>query len=152
MKKIIIILTIIIMLSSLTYAARELDCNIDDCTDLVSHWKFDNSDLGDDLDSSDTGLWSGLVALWHFDEGTGQYLNDSSGNGNNGTLKPSYPTNGPQWTEGKMGKALEFEGGGDYVEIPSSNSLNLTSAITIEVWINQKSKLNNPRIVHKSCW
>ena len=30
-----------------------------------------------------------LVALWHFDEGVGTTASDSSGNGNNGTLKPT---------------------------------------------------------------
>ena len=35
-----------------------------------------------------------LVVLWHFDEGVGTTASDSSGNGNNGTLKPtgSEPT------------------------------------------------------------
>jgi len=35
---------------------------------------------------------TGLIGLWHFDEGTGTSTADTSGNGNNGTL-----FNGPQW-------------------------------------------------------
>jgi len=35
---------------------------------------------------------SGLVGLWHFDEGSGTNATDASGNGNNGTL-----INNPQW-------------------------------------------------------
>ncbi len=37
------------------------------------------------------------AGLWHFDEGTGPTAGDSSGNGNDGTLKPDEAT-GPQWT------------------------------------------------------
>jgi hypothetical protein len=38
---------------------------------------------------------SGLVGLWHFDEGSGSIAYDSSGNGNNGTLYGSSPF--PVW-------------------------------------------------------
>jgi len=38
---------------------------------------------------------TGLVGYWNFDEGAGTVANDSSGNGNDGTLK-----NGPAWISG----------------------------------------------------
>ena len=41
---------------------------------------------------------SGLVGYWAFDEGQGITANDSSGNGNTGTL-----TNGPTWGRGHTG-------------------------------------------------
>ena len=53
----------------------------------------------------------GLVAEWHFDEGAGSVLADSSGNGNDGAIY------GATWTEGVSGSALSFDGNGDYVEI-----------------------------------
>ncbi len=56
----------------------------------------------------------GLIAHWSFNEGFGFTANDSSGNGNTGTL-----VNGPAWVDGKLGKALDFSGSNDYVLIPS---------------------------------
>jgi hypothetical protein len=70
----------------------------------------------------------GLVGYWPFDEGTGTIAYDYSGNGNNGTL-----VNNPQWVDGKVGKALMFNGT-NYITIPLSTSLMPTSAITILLW------------------
>ena len=44
----------------------------------------------------------------------------------------------PKWTSGKVSGALEFDGKDDYVKIPDSASLDITEAITIEVWIKEK--------------
>ena len=76
----------------------------------------------------------GLVGLWHFDEGTGIFAYDSSGNGNTGTL-----VNGPQWVAGKFGgNALSFDGVNDYVEVSDSASLDITGVITIECWVKRE--------------
>jgi hypothetical protein len=47
----------------------------------------------------------GLVGLWHFDEGTGAALGDSSGRGNDGRLEK-----GGTWEEGAVGRGLHFDG------------------------------------------
>ena len=78
----------------------------------------------------------GLVAYWSFDEGSGTTAYDASGNGNHGTL-----INGPKWTQGKNGQALSFDGSNDYVDVPDSNSLDVTNAFTVEVWINPRTTL-----------
>lgn len=52
---------------------------------------------------------------------------DLSGNGNNGTL-----TNGPLFT-GSNGGSIVFDGVNDYVTIPTSPSINLSTTITITV-------------------
>ena len=57
-----------------------------------------------------TSASSGLVAHWKFDEGAGTTAADSSGNGHTGTL-----TNGPIWTTGQLGGALQFDGTNDFV-------------------------------------
>ena len=75
----------------------------------------------------------GLVAEWHFDEGFGSVLKDSSGNGNDGVIY------GATWVEGKYGKALSFDGVDDYVEVPDSSSLDISDGITIEVWVKPVS-------------
>jgi len=71
----------------------------------------------------------GLVAEWHFDEGSGSVLEDSSGNGNDGVIY------GATWVEGKYGKALSFDGVDDYVDFGNDASLNV-ECITLEAWVN----------------
>jgi hypothetical protein len=72
-----------------------------------------------------------LVAEWKFDEGSGNIAYDSSGKINNGTL-----INNPTRVDGKLGKALSFDGINDYIEIASSPSLNsITTQITILAWV-----------------
>jgi len=87
------------------------------------------------------GSDDGLVAEWHFDEGSGSVLVDSSGNGNDGVI------HGATWVEGKYGNALSFDGTDDYVEVPYSSSLDITGAITAEVWVkvlNSQYSNNHP--------
>jgi uncharacterized repeat protein (TIGR01451 family) len=79
----------------------------------------------------------GLVAEWHFDEGSGSVLADSSGNGNDGVI------HGATWVEGKYGKALSFDGVNDYVEVPDSPSLDITDTITIEAWVEPASTIQD---------
>ncbi|MFZ8855699.1 MAG: DUF2341 domain-containing protein, partial [Candidatus Nanopusillus sp.] len=53
----------------------------------------------------------GLVAAWNFDEGGGNRVYDSSGNGYNLTI------NNPTWVNGKFGKALYFNGIDSYAVV-----------------------------------
>jgi hypothetical protein len=80
------------------------------------------------------GTTNGLVAVWHFDEGSGSAAYDCSGNANDGTLYDS-----PTWTTGKIGNALRFNGTSGYVRIPNSSTLNPTTAITITMWLKLES-------------
>lgn len=85
---------------------------------------------------TDLLLWaraSGLNGYWPFDAGSGTTANDSSGNGNTGTLLPlgSEPT----WTTGKVGGAIQFDGLNDRVSIPISPSLTIINAITFSGWV-----------------
>jgi hypothetical protein len=72
-----------------------------------------------------------LVGYWNFNENSGSTAHDKSTYSNDGTLN-----NNPQWTNGKFGNALEFDGVDDYVDCGSDPSLDITNEITIEVWIN----------------
>jgi hypothetical protein len=74
----------------------------------------------------------GLVAWWRFDEGAGSAASDCSGNGNDGAIY------GASWVDGKIGKALSFDGNDDYVEAPDSDSLDVTN-LTIVAWIAPRS-------------
>lgn len=70
-----------------------------------------------------------IAGMWLFDEDEGDVANDSSGNGNEGTLK-----NGPEWDDGKFGSALEFDGGTTYVNCGNGLSLDITEEITVMAW------------------
>lgn len=72
---------------------------------------------------------NGLVGYWEFNQGKGNIARDSSGKGNDGTIE------GATWVEGKIGKALEFDGIDDYVDCGNNMSLDITGAITIEAWV-----------------
>jgi uncharacterized repeat protein (TIGR02543 family) len=69
---------------------------------------------------------SGPVSWWP----GGNNANDIMGT-NNGTL-----VSGATFAAGKVGTAFSLNGSGAYVSIPHSPSLNFSSAISIEGWIN----------------
>lgn len=89
-------------------------------------------------------LGADLVGEWKFDEGSGTITKDSSGSDNNGTLGGN-----PQWVNGVFGKALELNGSTDYVNIPDSNYLDLTTAGTIEVWAKKDTQKSYQMYVTK---
>jgi hypothetical protein len=71
-----------------------------------------------------------LILHWRFDEGSGDVVNDSSGNGHVGTIE------GATWTVDDKGPCLEFGGDGDRVVDENGPSyLNGLDAVTIAVWI-----------------
>ncbi len=70
-----------------------------------------------------------LVGWWRLDEGTGTTVLDSSSSGNNGTF-----TGSPRWVAGKVGGALEMDGG-DYVSVPGVANIN-PEALTLMTWVN----------------
>lgn len=79
----------------------------------------------------------GRGGIWHFDDepfwdGTEGEVKDSSGNNNHGTAK-----NGAYNTDSTAvsGRAGFFDEVDDYVEIPSSFSLDITQEITVEAYI-----------------
>jgi hypothetical protein len=77
-------------------------------------------------------LTSGLAGWWKLDESSGASTADASGNGNNGTLTNM---SGTEWTAGQRANALQFDGTNDYVSISDTDSLDITSSITIATWI-----------------
>jgi len=85
-----------------------------------------------------------LVGHWTFDEGEGTTAYDSSGNDYHGTLQGD-----PQWVTGNIGGALEFDGTGDYVEVPDSEGLHLWERFTLAAWIYQVESRSS-RIIDKA--
>ncbi len=85
---------------------------------------------------------------WAFDEGYGTVTHDASGHGNDGTIT------GAVWNQnGKFGKALQFNGSSNFVNIGNQTSLQLTHTGTVSVWLNISDNLNNsPAFVCKDNW
>lgn len=79
-------------------------------------------DAGDDVELH-------LVVDLKFDEGDGEVAHGQSSVINDGKIV------GATWAPGKFGYALAFENEGDYVAVPSSESLKgITKALTLECW------------------
>ncbi len=72
----------------------------------------------------------GRVGFWRFDEGAEYKAADSSGNGNDGKIDLDHV----KWVEGVSKSALYF-GGKGHVEIPDSDTLEPTDAITLDAWV-----------------
>ncbi len=85
---------------------------------------------------------SGLVGYWKFDEAGGTTARDSSGNNNNGDLKPLCP-NCPEWKTGRSRNALQFDGVNDYVNVIDSASLDIANDITVALWAYPKQVPHN---------
>ena len=74
------------------------------------------------------------VAIWLFDEGSGETVKDSSGKGHDGNFVGDI-----NWVKGKWGNALDFSGEEvAYVEIPHADDLSLMEW-SIEAWLNIRS-------------
>jgi hypothetical protein len=78
-------------------------------------------------------LDSGLVAYYPF---TGN-ANDSSGNGNHGTVIGAKLTTD---RNGNFNSAYDFNGITDVINVPHSKSLDITKDITLCAWINVEPK------------
>jgi len=70
-----------------------------------------------------------VVAAYNFDEGTGNSATDYSPFGNNGTIS------GATWVTGRFGGALNYNGISDWVTINDSDSLDVSTAMTLEAWV-----------------
>jgi len=73
-----------------------------------------------------------LVLYLPFDEGAGEPKDFSMYN------HGAELVNNPKWTEGRYGKALEFDGA-NYVRIPINDTLQLREIFTVEFWVLRKA-------------
>ena len=78
----------------------------------------------------------GMIAYWKLDEGSGNTAIDSVG-GYDGTLEGKTA-----WGDGKVGGALSFGDGCDYVETTLKDELQQASEFTMAAWF----KANRPPV------
>jgi Concanavalin A-like lectin/glucanases superfamily len=80
----------------------------------------------------------GPVASYSFDEGTGETVEDLTGDGHTATI------HGAEWTtHGRYGGAMEFHGGeGEYLSVPDSPELDFTEEFTLEAWVRPSTVEN----------
>ncbi|HEC03326.1 MAG TPA: LamG domain-containing protein, partial [Phycisphaerales bacterium] len=70
-----------------------------------------------------------LVGWWTLDEGQGASAVDWSGHDGHGSF-----VGDPQWADGYQGSALEFDGGGQYVDCGDDTGAGVTADFTIAAW------------------
>ena len=76
----------------------------------------------------------GPIGYWNFQEGSGTTTTyDRSGNGNNGTMNGSMTED--DWVLGKVGSALDFDGGDDYISGASNLGLLGDAQFTMSAWM-----------------
>ncbi len=82
-----------------------------------------------------TGVWNeSYLGVWHFGEGAGIRLNDSTMYNNNGTI-----FNSPRWnvtgTAGSIGGAIDFDGVDDVVNVTQNAVINNLKNFSVMGWV-----------------
>jgi hypothetical protein len=72
-----------------------------------------------------------VVGLWLFDDNGVEQEQDISGNENHGVIQGR-----PNWTDGKFGEALEYDGADDCVEIPDLHA-HIKDGFTVTFWLSK---------------
>jgi PKD repeat protein len=86
----------------------------------------------------------------------GVYVDEEEGVVAGLTLDENIDENSPavivgdaQWVDGIEGSGMEFDAEGEYILLPDSDNLDLTSEGTVEVWVYPYSNITAAGIVHK---
>jgi glucose/arabinose dehydrogenase len=89
------------------------------------------------FDQTGPTLPPGATAEWRLDDATGTQAADSTGNGHLGTL-----VNGPTWTTGRIGGALQFDGTNDYVDTAGESAFDFTGPFSVSFWMKRSGFTN----------
>ncbi len=86
-------------------------------------------------------LTDGLVAYYPFDNNVA----DASGENNDGRVDLDHSFNPTPTTDryGRADSAYLFDGVDDFIEIPHSDSLNMTTELTISLWVKFDESVDN---------
>ncbi len=111
----------------------------------IIYLAYGNSGISSDQQNA-SGVWSnGFNAVYHLPNGTTLTANDSTSNGNNGTL-----TNTPTAIAGQIDGAANFVAASNqYVDIQNPASLQITGDITVEAWVNLTTRDSMNTVIAK---
>ena len=76
-----------------------------------------------------SSLSAELVAHWRFDDGAGNTATDSVGNAHPGTIGGTA-----NWVAGQAGRALDFDGSTNYVDIQGDNPI-VSGTFSLTMWV-----------------
>ncbi len=85
-----------------------------------------------------------IRGMWLFDGNSGNVAIDSSGNKNDGTI------HGAKRVNGKFGKALEFDGTDNWVEVPHSDSVAFEKGVSFTITVHFKGTKVGGSLVGKN--
>jgi hypothetical protein len=89
------------------------------------------------------------IAAWSFDEGAGNVAHDLYGS-HDGELEHAKWDARPEWTNGKFGDALRFQGQGyQCVNVPQAPDLELQGSFTIETWVKPEGTGEEEPLIFK---
>jgi hypothetical protein len=112
--------------------------------DTIIYMYYDNAGSPPDQQNA-AGTWdSNYVMVHHMNEASSNII-DSTSNDNDSDAVDGSPTYG---ATGKVGDAIDFPGNAGF-EIPDDNSLDLTSAVTIQAWVKNSETGSYPVILNK---
>jgi uncharacterized repeat protein (TIGR01451 family) len=83
------------------------------------------------------------IGLWHFQEGSGSTVNDTSGRSHPGSFVNAA------WADGYLGNAGYFNGSNAGVDLGSPSDYNALGAVTLEAWVYATSFSNSPLLFYK---
>jgi len=118
--------------------------SINNTIDTVLYLYYDKDQADNTVYVGDTGstaaqnVWnSSFKGVWHLSETSGGVgaIKDSTSNNNVGTDNGNPTFN----ATGLIDSAISFDGIDDYINMSNSASLQFTSSLTIEAWINLNS-------------
>lgn len=93
---------------------------------------------------------TGLIGLWHFDEGSGMTTADSSGNGNTATIQGSLSwSNSPAYA--KINYAFSGWSTSNYLSVPDSSSFTtFGNQFSFAFWFNVSDNTQNSEFMRKA--
>lgn len=100
------------------------------------NWVYLNTTITDDSDTSAFLDWEqSLVGYWSFDYYNTTGIFDNSSHENFGTFGGGGPSS-LDIAPGKYGKALDFDGSYDHIDLPKDDLTSGENEVTLEFWIN----------------
>ena len=98
---------------------------------LIAHLSWmDQQLISVPPDTGDIVIEEGLLAYYKFNESSGSLVTDHSGNGLHGQIVGSA-----EWSEGRFGGALLFNGSDSYVDCGNDPRFNITNEISLMAWV-----------------